>query len=239
MDHSGGEVHTGAAVAAKSGDQVHEKAIIHASEPQMRRSLTEDREALPNGAMTTVDAGCMAGNRPVRLREIKMRGKTETTRRQRRFGEKQSDTCFADKGANDPDLEANDLPFKPNEDEVMAKLLAFRSCLPRGRTSLQGSRQLQGPDRSTVQGALISYKGCVPYACVETKLVCRDIFRRAVQSLGTRLVVSYDLYGVHIATELERRAKAANEVNEEALAVIRQAPRREKGTTGGPEDRQW
>ena len=42
-----GEVHAGRVVVANSGNQAHEKAIAHAPEPEVRRSFTDDGEALP------------------------------------------------------------------------------------------------------------------------------------------------------------------------------------------------
>jgi hypothetical protein len=58
------------------------------------------------------------------------------------------------------------------------------------------------------------------HAIGETKLVCRDVSMRAVQSLGTRLVEGYVLYGVHIAVQLERRAREAEKIKAEPMTII-------------------
>jgi hypothetical protein len=57
------------------------------------------------------------------------------------------------------------------------------------------------------------------HAIGETKLVCRDVSMTAVQSLGTRLVERYVLYGVHIAVQLERRAREAEKIKAEAMTT--------------------
>lgn len=58
------------------------------------------------------------------------------------------------------------------------------------------------------------------HAIGETKLVCRDVSMRAVQSLGTRLVEGYVLYGVHIAVQLEPRAREAEKIKAEPMTII-------------------
>ena len=114
-------------------------------------------------------------------------------------------------------------------DNVRADLAAQERrgvCYRHERTAW---REIVAVDGSVNEDELMTIaKNAYRYASGETKLVCRDISARAVQSLGTRLVEGYVGYGVHIAMELERRAKAADEIKDNALAAIRGQPQQEE-----------
>jgi hypothetical protein len=108
-----------------------------------------------------------------------------------------------------------------NEDEVMTMLLAFGIVFHEDGRAFRDHASFKAQVARRFRAMSPATKKAYRYPSGETKLVCRDISMRAVQSIGTRLVEGYALFGVHIAVELERRAKAADKIKDDAMAVIK------------------